>query len=213
MNDFGIYDFANYIITGADADGVEENIQLAIPKIHKTYYLLISKISDPNGLYLDFRVNLNLPNSGIFACVTDSKKKLLEEKIAIKIREKFASNNNIQMGVNSAIVVGILQFINSVNLLKAGICCDYSKDDILSLMKSNGFMQIPGTAHLLPGGLGITPRSGGIIGAIPFTFSAGGATLNLVSNLNKEINFLLQLTKLVLAIYHKTLTYVMANLI
>ena len=144
-NDFKVFDYGLYLhltsITGAVED-VMTKVKDASDKDSK-FYMTVTKIPSYDKVIERFDVRLKLPNSGDFTCFTDSKVKLIEQRISEKINGYHKLHNSIDFG--NAIEKGLLELRQIVTEAKPPIsnCCPVSSSDILTILENKGFIGMP----------------------------------------------------------------------
>jgi hypothetical protein len=144
-NDFKVFDYGLYLhltaITGAVDDVLTKIIEQS--KTNSPFYMVITKVPSYDKVIERFDVKLKLPNSGDFTCFTDSKVKLIEQRISEKINGYHKFNSSTDFG--NAIEKGLLELRQIVTEAKPPIsnCCPVSASDILTILENKGFIGMP----------------------------------------------------------------------
>lgn len=121
------------------------------------YYLLIAKQSSPEGIYTKFWVDIKLPETEEFVCLTESFRPLITEKVRQKIEESYIQNGRSHYFYPQAEIAGMQELKRIVNNIKNGQCCDFEADEILEVLNGTGFVGYP---CVISGQLGARPGQG-----------------------------------------------------
>ena len=80
---FGVYSFSYYLHTEATRTGKPAVLQGVIDSIQQLtpYYLLFALESAPDGLFRSMKVDLKLPDTGLFSCMSGTDRALLKEEL------------------------------------------------------------------------------------------------------------------------------------
>lgn len=121
------------------------------------YYLLIGRQSDHTGVFTKFRVEVKLPESDKFWCMTDFDRIVLNSEISDIINQKYS-----ETGVESDFFVAEMDGMDSLKsrILDKITCCGddpqaknlcgacYAPNQILAILKSLKFVKIEGSVPL-----------------------------------------------------------------
>lgn len=131
QNDFKVFDFGFYLHQESYSGGFPEAFQTKLNQIasQSLYYLAFGKQTDANGIYTQFWVDLNLPDSDKFACLDQ-----VNGGLRNSFQERLSSHVNLQHRLNDLVpdtyYESELSTINELNSLLTTLwgCCDGSSN-------------------------------------------------------------------------------------
>ena len=134
--------------------GVIDSIQQLTP-----YYLLFALESAPDGLFRSMKVDLKLPDTGLFSCTSNTDRTLIEESVRQKVKEAYPDLKANQFFDRVKVILAIEKGIETlaksvdkaVNCCNPGVittgCFECPDPDFVDLLKvffdGNGFYKIP----------------------------------------------------------------------
>jgi hypothetical protein len=138
---FKVYDFGFYLHNETMVGGYPEAFQKAIDlaQAGSPYYLLFGKQTDKNGVYTRFWVDLKLPTTGIFTCLTPITRSLITEQIRFVVDEKYTKDGRSSNLYSDAIIVGIKELKAKITNIYSGICCESDPKKIYNVLINQGF--------------------------------------------------------------------------
>jgi hypothetical protein len=107
------------------------------------YFLLIMKQSSSEGLYTKFFVEIKLPTVGVFACLSNSKQKLLAEKIRLEMEKEYNKTNRVPYLYAQAESRGMEVMKNTIEQIVQGNCCVMTPEEIRNMFREKSFAAVP----------------------------------------------------------------------
>ena len=142
---FKIFDFGFYLHNEHTTYGYPEPFEQKKAEVDSMvpYYLLFGKQTDNNGVYTKFWVDLVLPDTGVFACLTESKKALMRETVSLEVEERYSNLEKITEQYSEAEIAGIDYLKYKMRLVASGECCSVSSAEIKALLLGKGYKRYP----------------------------------------------------------------------
>ncbi|MEZ5041077.1 MAG: hypothetical protein R2828_14360 [Saprospiraceae bacterium] len=147
QNSFKVFGYGYYrILTSVNED------QNSLPSFEASkvqaqaesdYYLLIGKQSTDAGIYLKFWVDVKLPETGDFACLTESFRLLITEKVRQAIESNYDARGRFYPEYAQAEMAGMQELERIVNNIKNGQCCEFGAKEILDVLADLDFVGFP----------------------------------------------------------------------
>ena len=107
------------------------------------YYLLIAKQSTSQGIYTNFFVDLKLPETDEFECLTETFRLLITEKVRKIIDDTFESLDRSPNQYHIAEIAGMNELERIISNINDGMCCDFQADEILEVLQGMDFVGYP----------------------------------------------------------------------
>lgn len=137
---FGLYRLSAYANGAIEASVAQAKKEA---EASSSYYLVFAKISTAKQIYNEFHIELKLPESGIFACLTPSLRSLLISRVQSAVLAAYQEKGNNPYFYALAEVAGIKELKKIVEELKSGSCCPITANEIKEDLESKGFFGIP----------------------------------------------------------------------
>ena len=149
---FKVYDFGFYLHNETMVGGYPEAFQKAIDlaQAGSPYYLLFGKQTDKNGVYTRFWVDLKLPDTGSFECLTPSKKSVIKETVRLKTEGSYVELGSKSIHYGEAEIAGMNYLKTIFNSILSGNCCLITRSEIDGILLSKGFDKVPARFAEIP---------------------------------------------------------------
>jgi hypothetical protein len=144
-NQFKVVEYGLYMLTPSTIDGIPpmfERTKLDA-SAESPYYLLVTKQSDTHGLYTKFLVDVKLPETGIFTCLTPTSRNLINERIRFAIEGKYTQLGRAPFQYAEAIISGMNELKSVITNINNGICCETDPEKIYNVLVNTGFASFP----------------------------------------------------------------------
>lgn len=122
---FKVYDFGFYLHQENTTGDYPEPFAQKIAQVQalSPYYLLFGKQTDNSGVYTKFWVDLVLPDTAQFSCMTEFQRVVYNKRVEKSTTDKYANKNNNFDAYNEAEIEGINELYNILNEING--CCLY----------------------------------------------------------------------------------------
>ncbi|MFZ4474509.1 MAG: DUF3289 family protein [Saprospiraceae bacterium] len=129
---FRVYDFGFYLHNETQQGGYPEAFQWAVDTVQtlSKYYLLFGKQTDRSGVYMRFWVELKLPDSLQFSCMTTLQREVYSKRVEAKIEEKYSEGQRVYFKYHVSEIAGIQEVISIFTEIKT-CCVAYRNDSVL----------------------------------------------------------------------------------
>ncbi len=167
-NQFKVVEYALYLQIPSTTPRVPpmfEQIK-TVAATESQYYLLITKQTDTSGIYTKFWIDLKLPQTGAFSCLTASKQMLIQETVAFKIEEKYTQLDRNPFQYAEAEIAGINYLKTVFSSILSGNCCPISRIEIEGLLLSKGYDKVPARFMDIPSGAKPVPMQNRMPGLV-----------------------------------------------
>ena len=155
--DFKVLDFGYYVHVDKIKDANETLWNAAVAKAETLapFYLLIGKETERISLYTTFKVKLKMPFNGMFTCMDEVKREMMEQQIEIAINDKFESLGGTPNDYPLAEIEGMEILENyfktysncCVNGTYSTNCdaCTFSNGEMANYLSSQGYLTYSNT--------------------------------------------------------------------
>jgi len=123
---FKVYDFGFYLHQEHTTGGYPQPFAQKIAQVQalSPYYLLFGKQTDKTGVYTRFWVDLVLPDTGRYACVSVDRRRVLFEYIIASMYESYNANARSPAAYYLSEINALNNFINTI---KKDVDCCFSR--------------------------------------------------------------------------------------
>jgi hypothetical protein len=134
---FKVYDFGFYLHQEITNGGYPEPFAQKIAEVQglSPYYLLFGKQTDKGGVYTRFWVDLVLPDTGKFSCLTNIQRQIIHESIKGAVNSDYNKNNRLSFYYYSAEIAGLDTL--GKRLIKVFECCFARSVDCYACLSIN----------------------------------------------------------------------------
>lgn len=134
---FKVYDFGFYLHQESTNGGYPEPFAQKIAEVQglSPYYLLFGKQTDKGGVYTRFWVDLVLPDTGKFSCLTNIQRQIIHESIKGAVNSDYNKNNRLSFYYYSAEIAGLDTL--GKRLIKVFECCFARSVDCYACLSIN----------------------------------------------------------------------------
>lgn len=142
---FKVIEYGFYLMSPSTIEGIPPVFEIAKADaiLESPYYLLIAKQTDQTAVYSKFWIDIKLPNTGQFACITESVQATIKEMVALKIEETYSKLGRDIFQYAEAEVAGINYLTSILTSIATGNCCPISLTEIENILLSRGYDYIP----------------------------------------------------------------------
>jgi hypothetical protein len=121
------------------------------------YYLIFGKQTDKSGVYTRFWVDVKLPETGIFTCLTPTYRTLINERIRVAIEGKYTQIGRSSFQYSEAVIAGMNELKTVIININNGICCEIDHEKIYTVLINMGFASFP--CKILPNSAARPPEN------------------------------------------------------
>ncbi len=127
---FKVYDFGFYLHQENTTGGYPEPFAQKIAEVQalSPYYLLFGKQTDKSGVYTNFWVELKMPDTARFSCMTVLQRVVYAKRVDKNTIDKYAERNNNKDAYYEAEIAGMQELIKIVNEIKD--CCIANRNGV-----------------------------------------------------------------------------------
>jgi hypothetical protein len=158
------------------------------------YYLLIGRQSDPGGVFTRFWVDVKLPETGIFTCLTATTRSLIYERIRFAIEEKYSQLGRFSNQYSEAVYAGMKELQIVINNIASGICCESDPEKIHNVLINLGFAGFPckilSESAVRPSDITAGRSTGDVLDFASLDVEEAGSPTDLNSSLSQIISWL-----------------------